>query len=96
MPAFVIVEIAIHNTELYEDYKKLSTVSLQQFGGEFVVRGGKTLTLEGNWDPERLVVLKFSSVDKAKEWWNSSIYSEARSIRQQAAYTKLLIVEGID
>ena len=96
MPVFVIVEIAVHDQKLYEDYKKLSTASLKQFGGEFLVRGGKTITLEGDWNPERIVVLKFSSIDQAKAWWNSSIYSKARSIRQQAAYTKMIIVEAID
>ena len=96
MSAYVIVEIAIHNPELYEDYKRMSTASLQEFGGEFVVRGGETITLEGDWNPERIVVLKFSNVEQAKSWWNSSIYSEARSIRQQAAFTKMLIVEGVN
>lgn len=95
MPAFVIVEITIHDPKLYEDYKKLSTASLEQFGGEFLARGGRTITLEGDWNPERVVVLKFSSVDQAKMWWNSSIYSKARSIRQQAAHTKMTIVEGV-
>ena len=95
MPAFVIVEIAIHDHEKYEDYKKLTPAAVAAFDGRFVVRGAQTESLEGDWNPERIVVLEFPSVDRAKEWWNSEIYTEAKKIRQSAASTKLIVVEGI-
>lgn len=41
MPALVIVEIEIHNNEIYEEYKKLTPASIQSFGGRFVVRGAR-------------------------------------------------------
>ena len=94
MPAFVIVEITIHNHEKYEDYKKLTPAAVAAFDGRFVVRGAQTESLEGDWNPERIVVLEFPSVDRAKEWWNSEIYSEAKTIRQSAATTKMIVVEG--
>ena len=94
MPAFVIVEIAIHDHEKYDDYKKLTPAAVAAFDGRFVVRGAQTASLEGDWNPERIVVLEFPSVDRAKQWWNSEIYSEAKTIRQSAATTKMIVVEG--
>jgi uncharacterized protein (DUF1330 family) len=95
MPAYVIVDISVHNPQEYEEYKKLSLPSLQPFQGKFIVRGGKTITLEGDWNPERLVILEFPDKDLALEWWNSDIYAEAKAIRIRTAHTRMIIAEGI-
>lgn len=96
MKAYVLVEINIHDHDLYEEYKKLTPASIAAYDGKFLVRGAKTESLEGDWNPARLVVLEFPSVDRAKQWWNSPEYSKAKAIRQQAATTKMLVVEGFE
>ena len=95
MPAFVIVEIEIHDQDLYKTYTLLTPPSIASFQGEFIVRGGETTILEGDWQPKRLVILKFPSVEMAISWWHSEEYSKARKIRQQAATTRMTIVEGV-
>ena len=95
MSAYVIVEIDVHDPVLYEEYKKLTPVSIAPYGGKFIVRGGEAHTLEGGWKPKRIVVLEFPSVEKANEWWDGPVYREARAIRQRAAHTKMIIVPGV-
>ena len=95
MKAYVIVEIKITDPELYEEYKKLTPASLVPFQGQFLVRGGDTHTLEGEWTPERIVILEFPSVERARAWWNSDEYAPAKRIRQRASYTKMLLTEGV-
>lgn len=95
MPAYVIVEIEIHDPAAYEEYKKLTPASIAAYGGRFVVRGGASESLEGNWQPQRIVVLEFPTVARAKEWWNSAEYTTAKLIRQRAAHTKMLVVPGV-
>ena len=95
MSAYVIVEVSIHDPEAYEEYKKLTPAAIAAYNGRFIVRGGATTTLEGDWNPERIVVLEFPTVEQANIWWNSEIYSNAKVIRQRAAKTKMIIVEGI-
>ena len=94
MPAYVIVEVTIHDSKEYEEYKKLTPGSLTPFGGKFIVRGGQTESLEGDWNPQRIVMLEFPDVASAKAWWSSDLYSKAKVIRQRAASTKMLVVEG--
>ena len=94
MKAYVIVEVSITDKIIYEEYKKLTPATIAAYDGKFIVRGGRTETLEGDWEPERMVVVEFPSVEKAKEWWNSDQYLKAKAIRQQSAHTKMLIVEG--
>ena len=94
MPAFVFVEIDITDHKLYEEYKKLTPKTVSDFGGKFVVRGGKTEVLEGDSSHNRMVLLEFPSSDRARAWWNSQEYSRARLIRQRAATTKMILLEG--
>jgi Uncharacterized conserved protein len=94
MPAYIIVEVKVNNPEEYEGYKRLTPLSLAAYQGKFIVRGGKTTTLEGEWDPERIVVLEFPNSDLAKQWWASEEYAPAKAIRQKNAFTKMILVEG--
>jgi uncharacterized protein (DUF1330 family) len=95
MPAYVILEIDVTDPVQYEEYKKLSPGSLALYEGKFIVRGGKTETLEGDWKPNRIVVVQFPSVEKAKAWYNSPEYTAAKQIRWKASTGKLLLVEGL-
>jgi uncharacterized protein (DUF1330 family) len=94
MPAYVIVDVSIHDHKEYEEYKLLTPAAIAAFGGRFLVRGGATITLEGDWNPERIVVLEFPTSQRANEWWHSDIYNKAKVIRQRSARTKMIIVEG--
>jgi uncharacterized protein (DUF1330 family) len=95
MPAYVVVDIAIHDPESYERYKQLAPPSLAIYGGRYVVRGGMTTLLEGTWQPSRLVVLEFPSAERARAWWDSPEYAPAKAIRQSCARTEMLLVEGV-
>jgi len=95
MAAHVIVEIDITDPVGYEEYKRMGTPTVAAYGGKFVVRGGKTEVLEGNWVPKRLVVLEFESMKRAKEWWNSKEYSTAKRVRQRTAITNMIVVDGV-
>ncbi len=94
MAAHVIVEIEVTDPIGYEEYRKLSGPAIAAHGGRFLVRGGKTETLEGNWQPKRLVVLEFPSVEHARKWWASKEYGAARAIRRRTAKTDMIVAEG--
>jgi uncharacterized protein (DUF1330 family) len=96
MKAYIIVDVSVIDPVLYEEYKKLTPSSLVPYGGRFLVRGGKTETLEGQWVPSRFVMLEFPSVEKAEAWYSSDQYTAARLIRQRAAHTQMILAEGID
>ena len=94
MPAYVIVDIDVHDSVRYEEYKKLAAPTVALYGGKYIVRGGKTETVEGDWLPKRLVVLEFPNVERAKAWLNSPEYGPARKIRHATATSQMIIVEG--
>ena len=95
MPAYIIVEVSVTDPKEYEEYKKLVPASLAAYNGKFVVRGGQAETLEGGWQPERIAVMQFPSVERAKEWSNSDLYAKAKAIKFKAAKTKMIVVDGV-
>lgn len=95
MPAYVIVETDIHNPEHYERYKAASPGAVAAGGGRFLVRGGELAVLEGEWQPKRLVLIEFESLDAAKRWYASPVYQEAKRLREGAANLNMVAVEGV-
>ena len=95
MAAYLIAEIDVHDTSAYEEYRRLAGTTLAAFGGRFLVRGGDTATIEGDWLPRRMVVIEFPSAGHARAWWASPDYSVARAIRQRAATTRMILAEGL-
>jgi uncharacterized protein (DUF1330 family) len=95
MPAYVLVDIEVLDKERYERYKQPSTAALATHGGRFIVRGGNVETLEGTWSPKRLVIIEFPSLERAKAWWDSPDYAEARALRRATARSQLIVVEGV-
>jgi uncharacterized protein (DUF1330 family) len=95
MSAYVIVDVTITDPESYDEYKTLTPASLVPFDGKFVVRGGTSDTLEGEWNPGRIVVVQFPTVEQAKAWWASDLYAPAKAIRHRSADTKMIVVQGV-
>jgi uncharacterized protein (DUF1330 family) len=93
--AYVIANVRIEDPVRYEDYKRMVPATLTPFGGRFIARGGTVDVLEGNWRPERLVILEFPSLERARAWWHSPEYAEARALRQATSTGTLLILEGV-
>lgn len=94
MKAYLIVDVKIHDPKRYEDYKKLTPGSLVPYDGKFIVRGGNAETIEGDWEPGRIVVVEFPSIEKAKAWWSSAGYAPAKALRQATSHTRMILVEG--
>jgi uncharacterized protein (DUF1330 family) len=96
MSAYVVLDIEIVDPEAYETYKRLAPASLALFGGTYVARGGETEMLEGTWNPKRVVILRFESIVRAKQWLESEEYRAARAIRHAAAKTSMIVTEGLE
>jgi uncharacterized protein (DUF1330 family) len=94
MTAYVIVDIDVYDPIGYEEYKKLAPAAVSLYGGKYIARGGRTEVLEGNWLPNRLVILEFESIGQAKKWLNSVEYSEAREMRHGTAKSNMVVIEG--
>jgi uncharacterized protein (DUF1330 family) len=94
MAAYIVADVEVTNPEGYAGYTREVPSTLAPFGGEFVVRGGRTETLEGDWQPKRLVVIRFDSLEQAQAWYRSPAYQAILPIRKQHSRGSILCVEG--
>jgi len=95
MSAYVIVEMTVTDPVAIEGYRKLAGESVAAAGGRFIVRGGPTEVLDGDWSPQRVVVIAFPDMASARAWRSSPGYRRACEIRDRAATTRMILVEGI-
>jgi len=95
MAAYVVVEIEVEDPIEYERYKGMAPPSITHYGGRYLVRGAQCETLEGDWTPRRLVILEFPDLERARSWWSSEEYREARALRHRTARTRMVLIEGI-
>ncbi|HUP35276.1 MAG TPA: DUF1330 domain-containing protein [Candidatus Limnocylindria bacterium] len=95
MPAYVIAEVTVTDPATMEEYRKRVPATLAPFGGRFIVRGGAHQTMEGDWKPNRLVILEFPSMEHAHRWYDSEEYREPKAMRLRAGRTNVVLVDGV-
>lgn len=95
MTAYIIIDIEVTDPVGYEDYKRLASPTLAIYGGKYIAHGGNTEVLEGEWIPNRLVILEFENSERAKAWLNSPEYAEARALRHKYAKSNMVVVDGV-
>ena len=96
MPAYVIVDVDVIDPERYEQYKAATPATIAAADGRFLVRGGELTILEGDWQPSRLVVLEFESLEAAERWYESEAYQEAKKLRGGGARMRMVAVQGLE
>jgi uncharacterized protein (DUF1330 family) len=95
MAAYVIAHIEVKDPVRYEDYKKMVPPSIAKFGGRFIARGGNVEVLEGSWQPKRLVLVEFPTIEAARQWYASADYAAAKELRQATSTGDLIVVDGV-
>jgi uncharacterized protein (DUF1330 family) len=95
MAAYIIVDLTVTDLPIMEEYRKLVPGTLARYGGRFLVRGGAHQTVEGDWKPNRMVVLEFPSMEQAKRWYDSEEYREPKAMRLRAGRANMIMVEGV-
>ena len=95
MAAYILVDIVVKDPATYERYKQLAQTSLPSYGGRYLVRGGATQSLEGDWPLNRFVLLEFPDAERARAWWASPEYAAAKALRHASAHTRMALAEGL-
>lgn len=97
MAAFVIAdEVEIIDPALMAEYRPGAGASLKSHHGRVVIGTDAMEILEGDWRPGRLIVAEFPDMASLKSWYRSPEYGALIALRQRAARTNLIAVEGID
>ena len=93
-PGYIIAEVEVRDPATIQKYVAKLPETLAPFNHHYVVRGGKTQSLEGE-PPKGIVIIAFDSVEKAREWYESPAYAAIKPLRLSAATSRLFIAEGV-
>lgn len=95
MPAYLFANVDVTDAAGYEQYRQQVTATIEAYGGRYLVRGGATDVLEGDWAPKRTVILEFADMAQLKAWYQSPEYRPLLELRQRAAMSTLVAVQGV-
>jgi uncharacterized protein (DUF1330 family) len=94
MAVYLIVNVDVKDPSTYEQYKADVPALIRKHGGEYLVRGGTFQVIEGNWQPSRLVLLRFPDKESALAFFNDPEYKPLKELRQRVTETDIVMVEG--
>ncbi len=92
---YVIAQIEVTDAQAYPAYVEKVGPTVEKFGGEFLVRGGRAEHHEGEPKGSRIVVIRFPSYEAARAWYRSEDYAPVKALRMAASTSVQTIVEGI-
>ena len=95
MSAYVVANVSINDPESYKSYSSQVPDTIAMYGGKFLVRGGGSKVLEGEWEPARTVIIEFTDMDSLNNWYYSKEYQAIIGIRENAATSNVFVVEGV-
>ena len=95
MAAYIIARVEVTDWERYRQYTSATPEVIAKYGGKFIIRGGEILTLEGDPENRRLVVIEFPSLRSAEEFFHSSEYTKVKELRVGASIGQFLAIAGV-
>lgn len=98
MSAYIILETPVLDPEQQQRYKpaaEAAALAVAVGGGRFVASGGEVAVLEGDWQPNRLVLLEFPDLETAKQFHKSPEYQKAKQLREGAPPLNMVATEGL-
>jgi uncharacterized protein (DUF1330 family) len=94
MPGYILMHAEVTDPEEYENFKVAAAKAIEDHGGRYLVRGGASRPLEGDFG-SRVVLLEFPSYEDALVFYQSDAYQAAREIRLRCAEASILVMDGL-
>ncbi|BDM83288.1 DUF1330 domain-containing protein [Acaryochloris marina] len=96
MSAYCLFDnLEVTNPDKLEEYKTRALPVVEQYGGRYVVLGGKCKIMEGEWGPTFPVMIEFPSLEQAHRWYDSGEYQDLKALRLSAVRSNAVFLEGI-
>ncbi len=92
MATYLIIDINVTNREKFVQYAEAVQKTVKTYGGTYLCKWGAPESLEGDWDINKVVIIKFDTPEQAKDWWSSEEYRPLKSLRRSASTTRVLLV----
>ncbi len=95
MAAYALIDVEVIDQSVFAEFRERAPAVVEAHGGRFLVRGGATEVVQGDWTPHRVVIVEFDSVDRVKSWWSSPDHTELRTLLDRSSKATMTILEGV-
>ncbi|HUN98919.1 MAG TPA: DUF1330 domain-containing protein [Bradyrhizobium sp.] len=94
MKAYLVLDLAIRNFGSFKEYIEKVPAFIEKHGGRYIVQGAQPSPIEGDWRPERMVILEFPARKNATDFLGDPEFQGLLAIRHQTTTSKLVLVDG--
>ena len=95
MAGYLIAELNVTDQGLFAEFATKIVELVKAYDGRYLVRGGDTEVIEGDWSPQRVVVIEFDSYERVQEFVHSQEYKELAEIRSNSSTSSTIVVDGV-
>ena len=96
MSAYVIFDVDIRDPARYQEFMTGVKPALEKAGARYLARGGAHTVHEGDWEPRRIVLLEFPSLQAWEEFYSGPTYLGLKSVRDACSSARLVSVAGLE
>jgi len=94
MVCYLIIEIKVLDSDLYSQYVQKVPEVVIKYGGRYLARGGEVTPIAGDWNPERVILIEFDSIDQAQRCFQSAEYLTLAPLRERSTMSRAIILQG--
>ena len=94
MSSYLVIDTEVVDEDAFAEFAVKIYDAVAADGGTFLVRGGPIEVAEGDWTPQRIVIMAFDSDEGAAEFVRSSDYTALEELKRRAVRSKVLVLEG--
>jgi uncharacterized protein (DUF1330 family) len=94
MTAYYIGEHKITDAAKFNAYLEKTVPIIARFGGKYLTKTGTHEILEGEWAPNRVVIVEFPDVQSIRQWYAAPDYQPLIPMRREAAIDVMLLIDG--
>ena len=94
MKAYLVLDLSVNDFSGFRKYIAEIPAFIAKHSGKYIVQGVQPTAIEGDWKPERMVIIEFPEREKAEEFLSDPEIQNLFKVRHATTTSKLVLVEG--
>ncbi len=94
MKTYLVLDLSVNDFDGFKKYMTEIPAFIARHSGRYIVRGVQPTTIEGDWKPERMVIIEFPERNKAEAFLSDPGIQQLFEVRHATTTSKLVLVEG--
>ncbi len=94
MSAYLVIDMTIHDLERFTQYIRGVPAFIKKHSGKYIVQGVEPTVMEGDWAPERMIIIEFPAREHAIAFLEDPKFQDLVAIRHNTTTSQVVLVDG--